>query len=265
MKLRPSLLLAAPLLFGLWTAPHGWAADVTLTQAAPPASYKPAARAVDLLGITPGMPPEKVAAVLKDLLGPVRTYQENLGLEDRGVAVATQAFVTRMVAEKDGDQVTVWFGTPTTGNGVVEVSRQTNIFDPKRAPDARQVRAELIAKYGPPASDQPAVGSSEVAVLAWSYNGDKLSPCPRSACRADVSEGLDVRNMAAYQHAVATGHQLIIVATILTSTDDANRAASVVVTVSDMATKQRTLELAIQQMKAAIAAAVSKGRGKERG
>lgn len=257
--MRPALFLAALLVLGSWLAPAA-AATVTLTPIGPPAAYRPPGRAVDVLGIVPGMSPDKVSAILKAAYGTVRTDQANLGLEYRGVAVATQPFVTRMVAEKDGDQVTVWFATPTTGNGVVEVSRQTNHFDPAQAPDLRQVRAELIAKYGPPASDQPGVGSGEIAVLAWSFNGNRPVSCPRSTCRSGVSEGLEIKNLPAYQQAVSTGHDLIIVATILTSTDNANRASSVVVAISDMASKQRTLDAAMQQMKAAATASHAKER-----
>ena len=39
-----------------------------------------------------------------------------LGLEFRGVDVATQNYITRMTARKDGDDIVVWFATPTTGN-----------------------------------------------------------------------------------------------------------------------------------------------------
>lgn len=250
MRMRRILILAA-LLPGLWSAAAAQGAAMALKQAAPPAVYKPAGRAVDVLGIAPGMSPDAVRAILTKEYGAVQATQDKLGLDNEGVTVATQSFITRMSARKDADEITVWFANPTTGNGVVEISRQTNHFNPATAPELAKVQAELIAKYGSPAFAGPAVGTGEVTVLAWSYGGDKLLPCPRAACRADVSDGPEVGSMAAYQRALRAGRQLTIIATLLASTGDANRASSVVVTVSDVATKLRTLEAAIDQMKAA--------------
>lgn len=251
--MRCAIFLAA-LLPGLWGAASAYGAAITLKQVAPPAVYKPAGRAVDVLGIAPGMSPDAVRAILTKEYGAVQATQNNLGLENQGIAVATEAFVTQMTARKGADDITVWFATPTTGNGVVEISRQTNHFNPATAPELAQVRAELLAKYGPPAFDGPAVGTGEVTLLAWSYGDDKPVPCPRSACRADVSDGPEVGDMAAYQRAVRAGRQLTIIATLLASTGSANHASSVVVSVSDVATKLRTLEAAIDQMKSAASA-----------
>lgn len=249
--MRRALFVAALLIPGLCRGAMAEGAALALQQVAPPAVYKPAGRAVDVLGIAPGMAPDAVRAILARRYGAVQGTQDNLGLEYQGVAVATQPFVTKMSARKDADEITVWFATPTTGNGVVEVSRQTNHFDPASAPELVQVRAGLIDKYGPPSFEGPAVGTGELTLLAWSFSTDKQIACPRSACRADVSEGLDVRNLPAYQRAVRASRLLTIVATMLASTGNANRAASVVVTVSDVATKLRTLETAISQMKTA--------------
>ena len=248
--MRRTLFLAA-LLPGLWTAASASGAAITLKQVAPPAVYKPAGRAVDVLGIAPGMDPEAVRAILTKEYGAVQVTKDNLGLENQGAVVATQDYVTRMTARKNADEITVWFGTPTTGNGVVEISRQTNHFNPATAPELAKVRADLLKKYGPPAFDGPAVGTGEVTLLAWSYGADKPLPCPRSACRADVSDGPEVASMPAYQRALRAGRQLTIIATLLASTGSANHASSVVVTVSDVATKLRTLEAAIDQMKSA--------------
>jgi hypothetical protein len=250
MRMRRALFLAA-LLPGLWSAVSAYGATVTLKQVASPAVYKPAARAIDVLGIVPGMPPEAVRAILTKEYGAVDVTQSNLGLENQGIAVATEDFVTKMSARKGADEITVWFATPTTGNGVVGISRQTNHFDPATAPELAQVRAELIGKYGPPVLEGPAVGTGEVTVLAWSYGGDKPAPCPRSACRADVSDGPQVADMAAYRRALQAGRQLTIIATLLAGVGNANHASSVVVAVSDVATKLRTLEAAISQMKSA--------------
>ena len=54
--------------------------------------------------------------------------------------------------------------------------------------------------------------------------------------------------MAAYQKAVKSGHELTIIGMLLAGIGDPSRASSVVVTVSDAATKLRTLDLAVKQM-----------------
>ncbi len=229
------------------------AAPVTLTQVGPPATYQPGGHSIEVLGISPGMPPTAVRDLLSEQYGNVVVTQDDLGLDNDGVVVQTQNFVTRMSARKDMDEVTVWFATPTTGNGVVEVTRQLSYRDETAAPPMQQVRAELIEKYGKPGFDGPAVGTGEVQLLAWSYKGNILSPCPRSSCRAGLSEGLDVRNLPAYARSIKTGHELTLVATLLSGIADPARAAGMVITMSDAATKFRTLTEAVSQMRAATA------------
>lgn len=253
--MRPALLLAACLL--VQSAAAG-AATLTLKQASEPASYQPTGVALDVAGIKPGMAPEAVRTILAAQFGEVQVVKDNLGLEYRGVDVATETYVTKMFARKDADEITVWFATPTTGNAVVEVTQQTSYANP---PDTAQIRAEVIAKYGPPGFDGPAVGNGEIRLLAWSFKGDKPAPCPRSSCRAYVSDGLSVGNMAVYQRAVATGHELTVIATLLSSIGDPSKVSSALVTISDAATKLRTLDGAIAQMKAAATPA---GREKPR-
>lgn len=235
------------------------AAPVTLTQVSPPATYTPEGHSVDVLGITPGMSPTAVRDLLSKQYGNVVVTQDDLGLENDGAVVQTQNFVTRMSAIKDMDQVTVWFATPTTGNGVVEVSRQLSYRDESAAPPMQTVRAELIEKYGKPGFDGPAVGTGEVQLLAWSYKGNTASPCPRSSCRVGLSEGLDIRSLPSYERAIKTGHELTLVATLLSGIADPTRAAGMVVTMSDAATKFRTITAAVSQMRAAIG---QKGGGK---
>ena len=118
------------------------------------------------------------------------------------------------------------------------------------APDLQKTRAELIAHYGTPGFDGPAVGTGEVRLLAWSFRGNQPSPCPRSSCRAQLSEGLDIRNLPAYARSIKTGHELTIVATLLSGIADPSRASGIVVVMSDAATKFRTLDAAIAQMRA---------------
>ena len=73
----------------------------------------------------------------------------------------------------------------------------------------------------------------------------------RSSCRAGLSEGLDIRNLPAYARSIKTGNELTVVVTLLSGIADPSRASGMVVTMSDAATKFRTLNAAISQMKAA--------------
>ena len=245
-------LVVLVVLGGMRTLEPALAAELELKQVASPATYTPLGRPVDVLGIAPGMPPAAVNAILVERYGKVETYQEKLGLEYRGTAVFAQLYTTKITAEKNGDRVAVLFGTPTTGNGVVEVSRQTDYFDAKQAPERAQVLGELTTKYGPPA-EQPTSPTPQLTIVVWSYSMKGPALCPRSSCRADVGEGLDINNLQAYQRAARSGHPLAIVASVLSSTADPGRAASVVVRVSDAATKAQTLETAIAQMRGAAA------------
>ena len=224
------------------------AEQVMLRQTAQPTVYRPSGRAVDVLGISPGMAPDAVRAILEKQYGDVNTIQENMGLEYRGVVVATQNYITRMTARKGGDDIVVWFGTPTTGNSVVEVTRQLTFPNSTQAPFLAEVRKSMTDHYGPPAFTGPAVATGEVELMAWSYKGDQPSGCQLSSCRADFSEGLTVPDMPNYQRALRRGHDLTIIGMILAGMTDPNRASSVVNTVSDAATKERTLEAAIKQM-----------------
>ncbi len=248
-RTRRALSLAAMLLWA--TAAH---AAIALRQVSPPATYNLPGRAVDVLGIVPGMSPTAVRDILSKRYGDVQTFQDNLGLEERGAAVSTAPFLTRMTAGTRSDQVTVWFATPTTGNGVVEVSRQLIYADPAKAPELRQVQAELVAKYGPPA-DAPSSPNAEVAVFTWAYGNGKPAPCPQGSCRAEVSEGLNMANIAVYERAARNGHPLLIVASLLSAIDRPERASSVSLTVSDAATKARTLDAAVAQMREAVGGA----------
>ncbi len=227
------------------------AATVTLKQVSPPGSYRPGGQPIDVLGITPGMAPDTVREILSKQYGNVVVTQNDLGLENRGIVVQTQNFVTEMTAQNDSDQAVVWFGTPTTGNGVVEVTRQLSFRDETAAPPMQETRAELTARYGKPAFDGSATGNGEVRLLAWSYHGNTPSGCPRSSCRMGLSEGLDIRNLPAYARAIKTGNELTLVVTLLAGISDPSKAAGMVVTMSDAATKFRTLDAAISQMKAA--------------
>ncbi len=244
---------AALLALGLLLPGVAAAATVTLKQVDPPGTYRPGGQALDVLGITPGMAPEAARELLGKQYGNVVVTQNNLGLENRGVVVQTQNFVTEMTAQNDTDQAVVWFGTPTTGNGVVEVTRQLSYRDETAAPAMQQARAELVAKYGKPGFDGSATGNGEVQLLAWSFHGSAPSPCPRSSCRMGLSEGLDIRNLPAYSRSIKTGNDLTIVVTLLAGIADPSRAAGMVITMSDAATKYKTLEAAVAQMKTATA------------
>ena len=250
--MRRAAKLLAVLAAASCLATRAGAASLTLTLTSPPAAYKPGGRAINVLGITPGMTSDAARKVLEKEYGTVFVNQDNLGLADRGASVATQTFVNRMSANKGADQITVWFGTPTTGNGVVEVTRQVSYPSEADAPTLDKVRSDLIADYGKPGTDDRVFNTGEVQLLAWSFKGDKPSACLQASCRADLSEGLDVRNIPAYARAVKAGHELTVVAILLAGISDPSHAAGIVVTMSDAATKMKSLESAITQMRTAL-------------
>lgn len=246
-RVRATLLGA---LIAASLAAPAMAEQVMLKPAAPAAAYHPAGRKIDVLGIVPGMAPDAVRVILVQQYGNAKTIQENMGLEFRGVAVSTQNYITRMTARKGPDDIIVYFATPTTGNGVIEVTRQLTYTSVADAPLLSQVRKDLADQYGPPAFDGPAVGTGEIQLMAWSYKGDQPGACKASACRADFNDGLSVADLPTYQRAIRRGNELVIIGVLLASIADPTRASSVVTTVSDTATKLRTLEAALKQMQA---------------
>ena len=250
MRCTPLLLALTALVAGP-VAAH--AAPVTLTPVGPPAQYKIAGRSLDILGIAPGMAPDTVRDILTKAYGNATVTQDDLSVVDKGVTAESQPYTSRIAALKDGDQITVWFATPTTGNGVVEVSRELSFRDETAAPTMQQERAELLDKYGKAGSDAAAISSGEVQLMAWSYHGNAATPCPKSSCRAQLSEGLDPRNLPIYARAVKAGNDLTIVATLLSGIADSSRATGIVVVLSDAATKARTLDAALTQLKAGMA------------
>ena len=245
------LLLALALLPPAPGVARAAATPIALTPVAKPAIYKPAGRPLELLGIAPGMTPDAVRDILTKAYGNAVVTQDDIGLDNRGVTAHSQPFISKIAAQRENDEIVVWFGTPTTGNGVVEVSRQLSFRDETAAPPMQQVRADLLERYGKPGFDGPAVGTGEVLLMAWSFNGDKPNPCPRSSCRAQLSEGLDVRNLPAYARSTKAGNDLTIVATLLSGISDPSKASGIVVVLSDAATKFRTLDAAIAQLRTA--------------
>lgn len=235
---------------GLLASPAG-AATFLLREVSKPAIPKLPGRVFDVLGIAPGMDQETVRQILKKEYGEFREQRDTMGIGMRGVAVESQPFVTTMSAQKGGDQITVWFGNPTTGGGVVEVSRQTNYFDPAKAPDINQLRAEFAQRFGPPADERAATSSGELVIQDWAFEGTKVVGCKTFPCASKDLEGLDIKQMEAYQRAVRTGHHLVITTAMLATTTDPRRASTVWVTINDLATKVRTLESAMSQMKSA--------------
>ena len=226
------------------------AEPVTLTQVGQPAQYRIGGRSPDILGIEPGMSPDTVRDILTRIYGNATVTQDDISLDNRGAIAESQNFTTRIAALKDGDQITVWFATPTTGNGVVEVSRELSFRDETAAPTMKQERAELVDKFGKPGFDGAAVGTGEVQLMAWAFHGDKAVPCPRSSCRGQLSEGLDPRNLPIYARAVKAGNDLTIIATLLSGIADPSRATGIVVVLSDAATKARTVGAALSQLRA---------------
>lgn len=251
MRCTPLLLAFTVLIAGPVAGAH--AAAVTLTPVGPPAQYKIAGRSLDILGIAPGMAPDTVRDILTKAYGNATVTQDDLGIVDKGVTAESQPYTTRIAALKDGDQITVWFATPTTGNGVVEVSRELSFRDETAAPTMQQERAELLDKYGKAGFDGAAVSTGEVQLMAWAYHGNAAAPCPKSSCRAQLSEGLDPRNLPIYARSVKAGSDLTIVATLLSGIADSSRATGIVVVLSDAATKARTLDAALTQLKAGMA------------
>lgn len=142
---------------------------------------------VDILGIKPGMSVKAVEAALRAAYPKLNPQgQPNPSIDwattsvpsGGPVPLQSQRYVGDMSASKPNDHIQIYFGTPTTGNTVVSVTRQIQFPTKRSEPTLKQILSALDKKYGRetvPSRDR----SSEGELVNWDYGkAGHLKRCP---------------------------------------------------------------------------------------
>lgn len=195
---------------------------------------------------------EAKAALIKEYGDVLNVSEGTIGISYKSIPLESQVYTTRIAATKPGDEISVLFGTPATGNTVVNMTRRLTFEDARTAPEAGAVLAQLVSKYGNPSHNKPAVTgrASEMYRLTWVFDTKGPKPCPTSGCWA-VYSSFQVDQLADEKRRLATGHAVEIMATAFTHSSDGNRVRTLEVTANYVANKVLTLEEAFQQFQKA--------------
>lgn len=244
---HPRLTATALSLFLAGTMPAA-ADDVTIVQSADPVVHSYPGRAIDVLGIRPGMTAEQVKGILsKEYGGETTEEQTSIVSQHNGIEVRSRPYLSGLTAAKGEDRIKVVFGTPGTGSTAVAVTRTLTFSEPRNAPRLDAIQAQLEAKYGP----QSQAGGG--ARSAWVYDASAQVRCAYNACPFAFGS-FSPSDARPYQQSVARGQHLIIQADLYAHRGDPGRARMLKVTVDDRAGKARTLGEALKQVRAAAIA-----------
>ncbi len=222
--------------------------DITITRSADPVIHSYPERAIDILGIRPGMTAERVREILREEYGGETTEEQtSIVFRHNSIEVRSRPYLSVLAAAKGEDRIKVVFGSPGTGGTVVAVTRTLTFSDPLSAPRIDAIRAQLEGKYGPRSHAGGGTRS------AWVYDASAQVRCANNACPLAYGS-FSPSNARPYQQSVARGQHLIIQADLYGHRDDPSRARTLKVTVDDQAGKVRTLDEAFRQGRAAAIA-----------
>lgn len=219
--------------------------DMTIARSADPVIHSYPDRAIDVLGIKPGMSAEQVKEILAQEYGGETSEERSIiSSKHYSVEMRSRPYLSALTAAKSGDRIKVVFGTPGTGSTVVAVTRTLTFGDPRSAPRLDEVQAQLEAKYGPQSQARGGTRS------AWVYDGSAQVRCTSNACPLAYGS-FSPDNARFYQQSMAKGQHLVIQADLYGHRGDPSRAGTLKVTLDDQAGKARTLEEAFKQIRAA--------------
>jgi hypothetical protein len=210
---------------------------------------------LDILGVKPGM---SLDAARKALIANYHvqpaSQSASMSLTYRTVNMSSQTYVTSLtVHDKQGGSMKVHFGTPATGNTVVQVDRVIMFPDVKKAPTVAAVRAALDKKYGP-----ESWSDSHGAYLFWAFDkSGHASPCAKNhSCGA--GDGCGSASAAIYKRELASGDYVYIQVDVGSSGEDPSRMYSLTIYLNNEADKAISCNAASRQINAAAVAAYKK-------
>lgn len=125
----------------------------------------------------------------------------------KDVSAQSQSFLYELDANGTIDSVTVYFGTPATGQTVIGISRAIQFFDNSNTePTIKQVIAALDQKYGPVHVHSPTYDPS----MYWLYGKNGLQKkCKTVGCPCQPAFGLPGGSLNPFSVAVPPKGQYV--------------------------------------------------------
>ena len=206
---------------------------------------------LDIYDIQPGMTVSDVTQILTKIFNsPPQVNQTNLGLQYKGLSVSTQNFTASLYSKNDDPYktVTVGFGTPATGDAVVDVSAYFSYSDPLSAPTLESVLAELKSKYGGNPTSQ--FFSPNVVLNIWTFNENGQLTCQKSYCPGGDgwATGYTPGNGSVYAAAVNDGGTVVVSANIQVFPQNQDRVSVMTLNLDDEGNKLLTDKEALNQL-----------------
>lgn len=254
--IRRKLVVGVIAIAFIWTS-SAFADQMTITKTANPIEFSYPGVSLDVLGVKPGMSLDAARKVLIANYHSQPTSQsEQIPLTYKSVNIVSQPFVTSLtVNDKQGGSMTVYFGTPATGNKVVEVDRVLVFPDAKSAPTVDEIRATLDKKYGPESWT-----TSHGAYIKWAFGKSGHTSSCSNGWICDLSQAFrpDPNSCRVYNREMASGDYVLVQADLGSSGQDSSRMYTLTIFLSDEADKAISCNAASKQIHAAAVAAYKK-------
>lgn len=268
---------------GKWTA--------VLRRSANPIPITSANGSPDILGIKPGMSVNAVkSAIASNYLGQPVSSSAEASYEYKSITMWSQPYTAELFGEKGpNDYIRVYFGTQTTGNTVVGMSRKLKFNNVLAAPTMKQIASALEEKYGPPTTPAGNLNRVPWFEMNWVFgkNGLLHKPCPQIECPCisnianisndggisfiggihmlDYGEGYLPANATgswirtygslAAVTPISIGEYACVYAFVAAANQDQSRAGQLTVVISDTADQFLTIRETINQLHATAVAA----------
>ena len=266
---------------GALAATMAWAAPaladnnstMTIKQTAKPFVYQYPGVSLDIVGLKLGMSVQQAEKVLaaysKNKPG---ISKKSLSMSYRTAKVSSQYFIWRIAVDNgQGGGITLFFGSPATGNKLLHIDRKMVFPEATKAPTLKATDAALYKKYGP-ATKTPA--SPTATYIQWVFGQHNLKKsCPKaddSNCEA-VNFFNDPGQFAffgyandptadptLYRKSYAFGNYVDVEAQIHSAGADASRVGSIYLSLNDQAEAAITTDLTLKQLQTAARAAYAK-------
>lgn len=224
-----------------------------MRKTAPPADLKSLGVSLDELGVKPGMSVKEVEGILAPIYkSKASPGLDTISLDYKGSVLVTSApFTTWLDYSKDNDTMRVGFGNPTTGNIVDDIVREINFPDGATAPTVSDVVSALKKKFGQPTKINGEYSFGGRWIWLFGKNG-----LIKSSANYRCPSNKTTHNYDYYSPPLSSERsQFSCVEAVVTSQlSDVSHAASVKLTVIDLADIRIADGQAMKQMHAAAVA-----------
>lgn len=214
---------------------------------------------LDVLGIRFGMSQNDVKAILnKEYEAEPKNEEGTIGINYNGIMMNSQTFVKQMTDQKNNsdDSIIVAFAYPTSGGGVVGVTRKLQFRNSLSAPTVVDLIKQLNMKYGP--ASQPITDFDHKSSVRafWTFGSKGLANCPNNSC-IFVSPTMDVQSTFSAS-ALKVGIVAEVMATISLGGPDPSRAQDLEVSIKDNEAEVSSSKEAFIELQAAAKAVYDK-------